>query len=69
MQDNVVHLTNDARTCDAVDTRLTREGSLKVLKRLADQVENGNPALKGSRSFYLRKLFRDFNAGKSDVSN
>ena len=60
MSDNDAHLQNDARTCEAIDTPATHAGSLKVLQRLATQVEHADRALKGTRAFYLRKLYEAF---------
>ena len=48
------------RTDSKIDTQEAHAGSLKVLQRLAAQVEHGDPALKGTRAFYLRKLYEAF---------
>lgn len=52
--------TNIKATCTRGDTELAHAGSLKVLQRLAAQVEHGDHALKGTRAFYLRKLYEAF---------
>ena len=52
--------TNIKATCTRSDTELAHAGSLKVLQRLADQVERGDPALREARGFYLRKLYEAF---------
>lgn len=52
------------RTDSKNNTPETHDGSLKVLQRLADQVEHGDPAMKATRSFYLRKLYRAFTGGQ-----
>lgn len=63
MQDAPARM-NKSATCTGSDAQLTHDGSLKVLQRLADQVEHGDPALKESRGFYLRKLYRTFTGGQ-----
>ena len=55
---------NMDRTYSKIDTSVTHASSLKVLQRLADQVERGDPALKGTRAFYLRKLYEAFTSGQ-----
>jgi hypothetical protein len=51
------------RTDSKIDTPEAHARSLKVLQRLAAQVEHGDPELKGSRAFYLRKLYEAFTGG------
>ena len=56
---------NETTPCQQIDTQQTHAGSLKVLQRLAAQVEHGDPALKGTRAFYLRKLYEAFTSARA----
>ena len=53
------HLQNSARTCKAIATPLTQEGSRKVLAQMADIYETALSPCKGSMGLFLRHAYRD----------
>ena len=63
MQDNVVHLQNKVSVCEPRDTRLTHDGSRKVLKDRLAIYEAAPEPCKGSLGLFLRQLYADITGG------
>jgi hypothetical protein len=51
------------RTDSKIDTQLTHESSLKVLKERAAVYAAAQPACKGSLGLFLRRLYADVTGG------
>ena len=63
------HLQNDARTCEASDTRLTQEDSRKVLAQMAKAYEAAPEPCKGSLGLFMRQALADHVNAEHGVTN